>query len=286
MNQMHTVTMTVTPAMAEAWLKDNPNNRKISRTVVGNYARAMAEGRWKLTPEGLAFSTEGNLLNGQHRLLACIASNTSFQSNISFNVDPSVFPYLDRGKTRSPGDILSIAGYVNTNQLSAAAGLLYAYEKGHIPLHNLSHSSISGTPDERLELVQENPELVESINISGNGLLKFSRTSMALINFLGSKIDASKTAEFLEQISTGSGLKDGSPILLLRDKILSSSQAGFAGRRQLQNLTPYRFALAVKAFNFHLRGESLKRLEFSFDRENVPGLIGCKLFGSKATQSI
>ncbi|MFB8416467.1 hypothetical protein ACFC63_13300 [Streptomyces albidoflavus] len=65
----------VTPELAIEWLRRNiENNRPVSHGKVRQWKTDIEQGRWKLTHQGIAFDPEGNLIDGQHRLLAIAAS--------------------------------------------------------------------------------------------------------------------------------------------------------------------------------------------------------------------
>lgn len=66
----------------------------------------MASGEWRLTHQGLAIGEDGTLLDGQHRLLALIKSQTSLQMNVTVNVPKASYPYFDLGIKRGLEDAL------------------------------------------------------------------------------------------------------------------------------------------------------------------------------------
>lgn len=67
----------VTPAMAKEWLSKNPKNRKLSLPLARQYASDMKHGEWKLTHQGIAFDKNGNLLDGQHRLMGIVIADVT-----------------------------------------------------------------------------------------------------------------------------------------------------------------------------------------------------------------
>jgi hypothetical protein len=67
----------ITPAMAKAWLEHNANNRSLNQDWVDLLARAMREGKFDTTHQGIAFDADGNVIDGQHRLHAIIASGVT-----------------------------------------------------------------------------------------------------------------------------------------------------------------------------------------------------------------
>jgi hypothetical protein len=62
---------TVTPDMARTWLKNNTNNHPVSARRV----QLIAKGKWCVTHQGIAFGPNGELYDGQHRLLAIVMAN-------------------------------------------------------------------------------------------------------------------------------------------------------------------------------------------------------------------
>lgn len=119
----------VTPATAESWLSENKDNRNIRSTVVARYARAMKEGRWTASPDAITFSTDGRLLNGQHRLHAITQSGTSVNLFVITNMEESCFSNMDRGVPRAYSDLLRSAGEANVMALGSVLGRAVAYQR-------------------------------------------------------------------------------------------------------------------------------------------------------------
>lgn len=68
--------MWVTPEMAKEWLATTALNRRPVQHVVDRYAQKMRAGQWfDETGDCIWRSPNGRLLDGQHRLAACVAAN-------------------------------------------------------------------------------------------------------------------------------------------------------------------------------------------------------------------
>lgn len=105
------VRMTVTPNQAANWLEHaNNHNRKLSDRLVQQYARDMRSGRWRLTHQGIAFDTRGNLIDGQHRLWAVVEANVAVEMPVWFNVHAENLMVVDVGRLRRLHDNLRLAG--------------------------------------------------------------------------------------------------------------------------------------------------------------------------------
>jgi hypothetical protein len=104
---MHTAKIQITPKLATEWLKQNTNNiRAILLSKVDLYAGMMSRDKWTLTHQGIAFDELDNLIDGQHRLKAIVKSNKTITCNVSFGVQSSVVPYIDRGLKRTAAVVL------------------------------------------------------------------------------------------------------------------------------------------------------------------------------------
>ena len=104
--------MAITPALAEQFLKMNVVNRKHVRlTWVDTLASEMKQGSFRMTHQGIAFNTKGELLDGQHRLLAIIKSGCTVMMDVAFDcpAETAMEWPVDRGAMRSVGDAMGIS---------------------------------------------------------------------------------------------------------------------------------------------------------------------------------
>ncbi|QVJ00421.1 hypothetical protein KGD82_16815 [Nocardiopsis eucommiae] len=103
---------TITPDIAQTWLYDrNKGNRSLSMQTAQRYADVMTTGRWQLTHQGIAFDTDGNILDGQHRLLAVVLAKTPVDMWVFVNKDRASFSVLDVGRRRQAGQLINTTPY-------------------------------------------------------------------------------------------------------------------------------------------------------------------------------
>jgi hypothetical protein len=99
---IRTEVVTVSPAIAEAWLKKNhPSNRAISRARVECIVSDILSGAWRLTHQGIAFDGEGWLIDGQHRLTAIVEAEVSVPILVAWNDGASFHDPIDRASPRT-----------------------------------------------------------------------------------------------------------------------------------------------------------------------------------------
>jgi len=68
---------TIGPSLARTYLQTNLTNRKPRPRQVEILKRDLLAGAWRFTHQGVAFDASGNLMDGQHRLMAIIAADIS-----------------------------------------------------------------------------------------------------------------------------------------------------------------------------------------------------------------
>jgi len=102
---------TVTPEIAAGMLTHlvPERQRKLSLKVVENYSRMMKAGMWKLTHQGIGFDTNGELIDGQHRLHSVVKSGATVQMLVAREIEgENTIDALDRGEERRVGQQLQL----------------------------------------------------------------------------------------------------------------------------------------------------------------------------------
>jgi hypothetical protein len=85
--------------------------RKIKPSVVKRYAADMAAGLWRQNPQPILLDTHGDVIDGQHRLLAVLTSTMTIRMLIVEGVDPAVRLVLDTGSGRTAFDAATVMGF-------------------------------------------------------------------------------------------------------------------------------------------------------------------------------
>lgn len=106
---MYSRVETITPEIAEEYMMHNKNNRRIKERAIKKYANDIASGKWQLSPQGISFRENGDLFDGQNRLLAIIKSGQTVDVYVTYDV-PNDCTIADRGVMRSSADTLKMSG--------------------------------------------------------------------------------------------------------------------------------------------------------------------------------
>ena len=106
---MKTEIVNITPDVARQFLAANIGNRPLRRSLVLRLKDSFARGEYVPTHQGIAFSVEGILMDGQHRLQAISEmKDVSFPMLVSRGLPPNAFMTMDIGVVRNDADALQI----------------------------------------------------------------------------------------------------------------------------------------------------------------------------------
>lgn len=270
---------TITPARAKKYLSMNiDNNRPINRRWVDTIVQMMSTGDWKENGESIKFTKpdkDGNekLLDGQHRLNAIIKLDKPVDILVIRGLDKEAFQTIDAGKKRTAADCLSIAGYKQTTTLAAALRTLYLYRLDYtFQTHRKTVPTL-----EIFRLLEEHPEIQESVNIGHKGRLVISGSLLVFLHYLVSRKLPTEADEFILKLTEGVSMVKGDPILTFRDRIFRYKAANVRVRKD------FLIGMLFKTWNYWIAGEHIEKLRYT-PGEDFPRLFGVDrvaLFGEQ-----
>lgn len=206
-------------------------NRALRPGQIHKFAQAMLAGDWELTNQGIGISSDDELIDGQHRLLALLLAaetdpNISIISNVTWNLSPNAKLAVDIGGVRRSGDFLAMKGIANGNKVGAALKLLHCYDT--IPYDYTTWSRYAATPAHLMTLLDTYRNIEDAYQM-GRGVMRITSPSsitaaMALV--LRDRPDlVEHLPRFLEPLKTGANLGIGNPVLALRTWCLNATMA-------------------------------------------------------------
>jgi hypothetical protein len=242
---------TITPDDAERYLARNYNNRNVRPTKVAQWSGAMRRSEWTLNGDAIRFDVFGNLIDGQHRLLACVESGVSFATLVVRGLPSRARNSIDVGAMRSPGDHLKEHGFPDPNGHAAALGYLHRLETGQ--LRSVGRGYTAPTTDELLALAERYPRITDSVRMSHelNNRLRVPRGQMAALHSWFSTIDSDDADSFFDALTTGLDLRLGDPIYALRSWLEKTKSERRVSRVMIH-------VVVVKAWNAYRDGEEMK----------------------------
>ncbi|MBO0879032.1 MAG: hypothetical protein J2P17_01335 [Mycobacterium sp.] len=241
----------------------------MSRSIVRAYAEAITRGDWKTTHEGIAFDSNGTLVDGQHRLAAIIEADTPVELIVFTDVPADTFDVLNTGKKRNGADTLAIEGEKNSHLLAAMIRAVYLYD--HRPEGAWSGTGARLTNHQILQTLEAHPRLREFVPIaeriaSATSMIKSAAGAAA---YLTERNNAHRDlSEWYDGITEGAGLARQDPRLTFRNHMLKLAKHE-VGAGQKRRETREHVALYVTAFNSWIAGETLPRLRYD-QRQPLP----------------
>jgi hypothetical protein len=220
----------------------------------------MTSGNWKLNADCIRFNGNGDLIDGQHRLRACIESGCSFDTYVAVNLDHDAFDTIDQGRKRTIGDIFTRQGHANYNTLSGAIRTVWRLERG------FTVSKGAMRADEANAVLETNPTIHDACavarNLCGRRKLIGPAVLAGLIHMTRKKNKAQADA-FWEAVMIGDGMSKTDAAFVLRERLIAN--IGSMTKIQGDNL----IALCIKAWNSHRDGGPCRVLKYDY-REEFP----------------
>ena len=248
----YSVLIDVTPALADAWLsRCNSHNRKLVDAHVERLVREMKAGRWRLTHQGIAFSTNRVLLDGQHRLWAVFLSGVTVPMQVFFNEPAESLEVIDAVQARSNDQIITLAGglgIVGRKELATLRAMITGLG-----------SYTRMTAGEEAELLAQHREAIEfAHDVLPAARLRGAATAItrAVLARAFYSADLGLLRHFADVLRSGMGdsIHD-QPITLLL-KFLIDTALGVRGHPEARE----KYGKTERALQAYLAGERLGRL--------------------------
>jgi hypothetical protein len=146
----------ITPKMAKGILdeQNTANFRRLDLPRCKPIVRDIESGHWQVNGDAIRFDTNGVLLDGQHRLMACVMADKPIMTLVVRGLDPHVQITIDRGKSRTIGDELKSRGLPYPAKLGSTLRSIWQEENGVYPPSS-SQQALKPTTEELLETLEK-----------------------------------------------------------------------------------------------------------------------------------
>lgn len=252
--QVHSQIMEVTPDLAREWLDHNDVNRNLRPARIYQYARAMTDGHWTITNDDICISTEGRLLNGQHRLNAVVRAGIPVKMGVKFNVPEKAMAHMDRGAARTTSDVLRLLGENDTALLAAVTRQVWLFENGLFETQN----DVIPNDDELIDTLAAHPEIRDSLTAARKWRLDCPPTPLAFAHWLIGNVNGGDAANrYAEALSTRANEPLGSAVHAVNNRLAE------ARRARTRPATKEYVYLLVKGWNYWASGKTVSKLSLT-----------------------
>lgn len=254
----------ITPEVADDMLERNVRNRPVNKRHYESLGQTMISGDYVLNGEPIIIDSDGNVLDGQHRLYGCIYSGKPFLTLIVRGIDPKAFDTIDGGRARTTGEVLAIEGEANSNAIAGAISQFVQFVDcgGRMSAGTAGHAR-KATPRLAARILEQHSGIRESV-LAMRRCPLYRNQQAYVLHYLFSCVSQQLADDFAEVIADGS-TDTGRPFNVLRESMI---------RNPVNPATRRSFAAkCVKAFNAERAGDRPKMFRFN-DSEEFPTIDG------------
>lgn len=276
---------TITPTKAKRLLKGNTANRPVNTAHVRELADRMKSSEFVFNGDAIRVAIDGRVLDGQHRLAACVMAGVSFQSVLVTDLpmvqgDISTQDTIDQGVKRTVGHQLVMDGYDRgiANTLGAALRIMHQLDawidgKREVPKEAHRYDPIKARRD-----LERHPEMVKyvrkAIRIGKTGTAKPSASYVTALWRKFGLIDEAHADEFWESFHVydlGNGAPAPKPVTMLREEIVRQRIDAGGGPSKANKVDPYWLCgLSITAWNAFRDGRKPRSLTFVPGEDEFP----------------
>lgn len=239
---------TITPEIAKQLLETIKTPPALDRKALGHYTAAMLAGGWLRNGQPIKIDTEGHVVDGFHRLKACVQANVPFRTLVARNIKTDILHTIDQHRRRNFTTVLKSRNIEHATDIHRTLGKLIRLENGVYKMLNLPITW------ERLDIVLDsNPEIIQASKIAHDTPVRLLPSqSQTTFMFMALKSGhEEQLREFIAKMDTDGrniGFQDPVGVLMsTMSSLLENSKKG--------TIDPdVGLAIMIQAFNDHVTG--------------------------------
>jgi hypothetical protein len=254
----------VTPDVGQDLLAQNTINRKLRPKHVNKLAEAMSRGEFRFNGDAIRIADSGNMLDGQHRCEGGQLSGCSFWSVIIRGLPEDVMSTVDTDMAaRQLADVLRINREANYRNLGVAITWKWRRDVGLLSTGDLP------TVAQALTVLEKNPALRRWVTVARKReyqLIGGNSGQLAALGLEFAAIDAEDADNFFARLASGAELKEGDPILGLRNWLMKRAK-----QDAKQRAKPYAvYGTVIQAWRHWRNGETKRPVAWNPAKQELP----------------
>lgn len=220
---------TITPDQAQAMLGKNTHNRNVRPQRVKNLTAALGSDEWRFNGDAIRIAFDGTLIDGQHRLLACIESGEPIICIVVRGLEMEAQETIDIGAKRTVADALRLENFRGGATLGSALVLINSWTtRGLIMRPKGGNGGANLSPMKAVELAKSLTDIESALENTTRGDLKsmFSPSVSVAMTYLTSRVDQEASEEFWRGVIYGENLLHQDPRMALRRRLTKIVESG------------------------------------------------------------
>lgn len=271
----------ITPEIAKRLLDntDSKVQRKLKRNHVVWLSNTMKEKQFKQNNgDTIRQDIEGNIIDGQHRLAACIDANFTLKTIFVKGLETDIIKTINIGqKTRTFTDVLEInhrTNYKYCNVITASVKFIIRFQKSIFTAGGAGINKSNLSTETFLKWIDKNPEIIDFIGetmiIVANGDRLIKASVFCGLKWVLDKYNKTESDIFFQMLSDGIGLKKSSPIYTLRKKIFASKFG--VNQKKYKIKQRELIFLILKTWNSYLDNKTITRFVMPKDMPKIKSI--------------
>lgn len=247
-------TIRITPKLAQEYLETDKQNRPIREGHLNGIIQDMENGRWVFDGAPIRFDADGNLLDGQHRLLAIVRTGKAQKMVVMTGLARNSRRTMDKNARRSVADNLRMDAQVpNSFKVSAIARIVLRWRAG-----NIRNASMQPTDNEVYDFVLDNNPALQAAAFFSSPVardLGGSPQAIGAVYYETIPLDPEKGEAYWEKVQSGVGLAPGEAALILRSALMRLDKTAKIGSKPTLTLE-----LCIRAWNLMRQNKTQETL--------------------------
>lgn len=240
----------ITPEVAADFLCSNDRNRKLKESQVARIAAVISRGFWRFNGETIKIDWNGQVVDGQHRLEACVRTGMPIDTLLVTGLEPEVYHSLGGETPRTLADLLGQDGVASAFTVASAAGWYQIFCSA-----NWRTGELRKFLRQELEMFAQSSPMLQEVakRVMAKPVIRrrlMASGMAAALWTLFAERDATLAELFMEQLADGIGLMPGDPALAVRNRLLMLERNSSANQLEAA-------AITVRGWNALRRGEPL-----------------------------
>jgi len=192
----------IDPFVADALLaNNNARNRGVRERHVRFLVDQQESQKFVFNGESIVFGDDGNINNGQHRLLAAVRSGIAIEVLLVFGIPADRFSTYDQVSRRNSGDVLASVDEPNASKVAATLKHIDNYFGGGLgKAWTSANEHARGDNSYVLELKIKYPGVGKCVSRCGHFPKYTVPTLAAALYWLFSQVDEEATEEFFRVV--------------------------------------------------------------------------------------
>jgi hypothetical protein len=201
----------IAPDVAKQLLANhNARNRGVRKHHIKFLTEQLKSGKFVFNGETIVFGDDGNINNGQHRLIAGVQSGVCFEVLLVFGVPRDRFSTYDQVSRRSSGDVLASVKEANAIKVAAALKHIDNYFGGGMgKAWTTANTSLRGDNSYVLDLREKYAGVDKCVSRCGHFPKYTTPTLASALYWLFSQVDEQETEQFFRIVEDSAGSGEG-----------------------------------------------------------------------------